>query len=99
MAEYILQILKSNLMIVFSWGFYNPQQLSNGLKFNVEGFKYKGEVKVIYNEATDLFDITLENNTKVDDVYADNLVNVIDNLVEKTDDYKERITQKYNIHF
>ena len=99
MAEYILQILKSNLMIVFSWGFNNPQRLSNGLKFKVEGFKYKGEVKVIYNKATDLFDITLENNTKVDDVYADNLINVIDNLVEKTDDYKERITQEYNIHF
>ena len=52
MAEYILQILRSQLMVVFSWGFHKPQRLpkDSGLKFQVEGLKYKGTVEVIYNE-------------------------------------------------
>lgn len=27
MAEYILEILRSQLMVVFSWGFHKPQRL------------------------------------------------------------------------
>ena len=61
MAEYILQILRSQLMVVFSWGFHKPQRLpkDSGLKFQVEGLKYKGTVEVIYNESMDLFDVVL----------------------------------------
>lgn len=29
MAKYILRILKSQLMIMFSWGFHNPVALDN----------------------------------------------------------------------
>ena len=97
MAEYILQILRSQLMAVFSWGFHNPQRLPNdkGLKFCVQGFKYTGKVKVIYNEGSDLFEVHLSDGTKVEDVYLDNLVEVIDNLVEKTSNYEQRVQQEY----
>lgn len=100
MAEYIMQILHSQLMVVFSWGFNNPKRLpeDKGLSFLVNGFKYTGKVKVIYNEGADLFDVHLADGTTVEDVYLDSLVNVIDCLVERTDDYKERLEKEYGIH-
>lgn len=99
MGEYILQILRSQLMVVFSWGFHNPQRLPNSLRFHVQGFKYQGEVEVIYIEGKDLFHITLiDNSVNVEDVYVDNLVEVIDNLVEKTTNYKQRVEEEYGLN-
>ena len=71
---------------------------NTGLQFCVEGFKYQGVVEVRYNEGSDLFEVSLNDGTKVEDVYLDSLVNVIDNLVEKTNNYRERIEQEYNVH-
>ena len=100
MAEYILQILRTQLMVVFSWGFNSPKRLpeDKGLSFFVEGFKYQGKVKVIYNEGSDLFEVHLSDGTKVEDVYLDCLVNVIDGLVERTDNYKTKVEEEYGIH-
>ena len=97
MAEYILQILKSQLMVLCSWGPHNFKRLpeDQGLSFLVEGFKYTGKVKVIYNEGSDLFEVHLSDGTKVEDVYLDNLVEVIDNLVEKTTNYEQKVKQEY----
>ena len=97
MAEYIMTILRSQLMVVFSWGFNSPKMLPDdkGLRFNVEGFKYSGVVEVIYNIGSDLFEVHLSDGTKVEDVYLDNLVEVIDNLVEKTSNYEQRVQQEY----
>ena len=96
MAKYILHILRTQPIVVFSWGFHNAHDLPNGLRFNVDGFKYTGVVEVSYNVGNDLFDVVLSgNNTKVEDVYLDNLVEVIDNLVEKTSDYKHRVEVEY----
>ena len=98
MAEYIMAILRSQLMVVFSWGFSSPKRLPNntGLQFSVEGFKHQGVVEVRYNEGSDLFEVSLNNGTKVEDVYLDSLVNVIDSRVEKCPDYQERVRQEYN---
>ena len=97
MAEYIMTILHSQLMVVFSWGFNSPKRLPDdkGLRFNVEGFKYSGVVEVIYNIGSDLFEVHLSDGTKVEDVYLDNLVEVIDSLVEKTLNYEQRVQQEY----
>lgn len=88
-------------MVVFSWGFNNPTAIENGLRFKVQGFKFKGTVEVEYNEGTDLFDIRLIQNGKVvetiEDVYLDSLVDVIDNHVEKVDNYKQRVINTYAI--
>ena len=87
-------------MVVFSWGFHNPQPLPNGkgLKFQVEGFKYKGTVEVVYIDGKDLFEVVLtDNGEKVEDVYLDCLVSVIDNLVEKTSNYQERVEEEYGL--
>ena len=95
MAKYILQILITQPIIVFSWSFNAPIAIANGLRFNVQGFKFSGTVEIVYNEGTDLFDVRLIKNGNVvelvEGVYLDSLVNVIDCRVEKVDDYKQRV--------
>ncbi len=98
MAEYILSILRSQLMVMWSWGFNSPTRLAEdrGLAFKVQGYKYKGWVKVMYDEGLDTFSVILKKTGKVvEDVYFDELVNVIDSLVERTADYEERVKNDY----
>lgn len=101
MANYIMKILRSYAMVVFSWGFNSPIAIANGLRFKVQGFKFKGSVEVEYNEVTDLFNVRLIKNGKVveliEDVYLDSLVDVIDYRVEKVDNYKQRVINTYSI--
>lgn len=101
MAKYIMSILKTQLMVVWSWGFHKPMALENGLKFMVTGFKFKGVVSIVYNEAQDLFDVSFIKSNKVvkkyDGLYFDMLISAIDDFVEKTSDYKERVTAEYSI--
>lgn len=103
MANYIFSILKSQPLILFSWGFISPKALEDdkGLIFSVNGFKHKGWVKVIYNEGKDLFEVILidDNNNevkKIEDVYIDLLVEVIDYAVERTNDYDDRVREFYS---
>ena len=95
MAKYILQIIITQPIIVFSWGFNTPIAIANGLRFKVQGFKFSGTVEIVYNEGTDLFDVKLIKDGNVvelvEGVYLDSLVNVIDCRVEKVDDYKQRV--------
>lgn len=100
MAEYILQILRSQLMVVFSWGFNSPTSLpyDKGLAFRVDAFKFQGEVKVIYNDGADLFEVHLSNGHIEEDVYADCLVQVIDGLVERTNNYKQSVEEFYHLN-
>ena len=102
MAKYILQILKSRIFIIMSWGFHHPVAIENGLRFNVNGFIHQGKVEVIYNASSDLFEVRLLNTDgtikeQTSDVYLDCLVNVIDGMVERCPDYKERVKDEYGI--
>ena len=103
MADYILRILRSQLIVIFSWGFHNPIALSDnqGLRFNVQGFKFKGVVEIVYNEGWDLFDIRFIKNDKVvdtiEEIYLDSLVDVIDDYVERTPNYNQRVKEQYSI--
>ena len=86
-------------MVLFSWGPHNFKRLpeDKGLSFQVEGFKYHGKVIVMYNAGTDLFEVILaKTGEKVEDVYLDNLVSVIDGLVEKIADYRDRVVAEYS---
>ncbi|MBQ7855194.1 MAG: hypothetical protein IJ352_09290 [Muribaculaceae bacterium] len=98
MADYIMQILQTQLMVVLSWGFNNPIALTGnrGLKFDVNGFLYQGTVEVIYNEGSDLFDVII-GMMCIEGVYFDQLVEVIDNAVERTDNYNKIVKQTYNL--
>lgn len=101
MAKYIMSILRTQLMVVWSWGFNSPIAVKNGLRFKVQGYKFRGVVEVVYNEGKDLFDVSFIKANKViksvEDVYFDMLVDVIDNYVEKTSDYKKRVKQQYSL--
>lgn len=104
MAEYILSILRTQLMVVFSWGFHRPTALPNdgGLAFKVDGFKHRGWVFVKYNEGKDLFNVELRDKSLnvvrcIEDVFFDQLIAVIDNAVEHTENYEEQIKGLYNI--
>lgn len=96
MAKYILSILKSSGSIMQSWGACKFLIIENGLEFSVNGFKHKGLVHVIYREGKDLFEVQLlTKRSKLlsvsTDVYIDELVSRIDNLVELTENYEESV--------
>lgn len=106
-ANYIREILLSQLMVVFSWGARNFKSIGEseegegGLLFNVNGFKHQGQVKIMLNWL-DLFDVYLLNEDgclkkKIEDVYIDSLIEVIDCAIEKVDNYEERVKREYSI--
>ena len=102
MAKYILSILRTQPMIVFTWGFHQALALENGLQFRVNGYKFQGRVRVLYNAGADLFDVVLldrDGNVakRENEVYLDCLVDVIDRLLEKTDDYVARVGNQYGL--
>jgi len=104
LAKYIWTILTSQPIILMSWGI-DPKTVKTielGLEFRVDGFKHAGLVRVTLNETEDLFEVTLidDNGTTVDtiqSVFCDNLVAVIDDAVEKTDNYEKSICAEYGI--
>lgn len=95
LAQYILSVLRTDLMVVFSWGFRNPVAIKNGLRFYVNGFKHQGWVEIVYDEGWDLFTIRLIKGGKlvkeIEQVYVDSLVNTIDNAIERTADYAKDV--------
>ena len=101
MAKYIMSILKTQLMVVWSWGFHQPMALQNGLRFKVTGFKFRGVVDIVYNEGRDLFDISFIKSNKVvksvDGVYFDMLIDVLDDFIERTPDYDKRVAAEYSL--
>lgn len=95
MAAYILSIFRTQPMIVFSWGFHGAYAIKDGLCFSVNGYLHQGEVEVKYDGGADLFEVHLSDGRIEADVYADCLVNVIDGMVERCDQYKERVQAHY----
>lgn len=102
MAQYILAILRTQLMIVFSWGFHNARAIENGLAFYVQGYKHTGRVEVVYDEGWDLFSARTINQDgtikeQQDGIYLDGLVDAIDAMVEKTEDYTAMVQEQYGL--
>ena len=104
LAKYIWTILTSYPIILMSWGI-DPKTVKTielGLEFHVQGFKHTGLVRVTLNEGLDLFEVSLiDENDKIvntiESVFCDNLVAVIDDAVEKCENYQERISQEYQL--
>ncbi len=103
-AGYILSIFRTNPFVVMSWGI-NPATITIvdvGVKFHVQGFIHTGYVQVVLNEGEDLFEVTLiseegETLKTIEHIFVDNLICVIDSVVEKCENYSERISQEYGI--
>lgn len=102
MAKYIWSILKTESMIVASWGL-NPETIKvidHGIEFHVQGFKHTGKVQIVLNEGKDLFEIYLipdsgEKQKTTEDIFVEDLVSVIDRNVELADNYEKRVSQEY----
>ena len=96
MTEYILTILRSNPVVVMSWGAQKFRVLEDdkGLTFEVNGFRYKGIVKVEYDRGSDTFNVIVGKET-VEDVHLNEVVDVLDVLIETGDmdagDYEETV--------
>lgn len=100
MAAYILSIFRTQPMIVFSWGFHGAYAIKDGLCFSVNGYLHHGEVEVKYDGGADLFVVNTLNEDgsikqQVEDVYLDCLVRVIDGMVERISNYKEKVKETY----
>jgi hypothetical protein len=90
-----LDLLRSGGMITMSWGVDNIQILehdgeSRGLKFSVNGYKFQGEVTLSVN-FLDYYQIRFFQDGKevdmFDDVVVFDVINMIDEKVEKQENY------------
>lgn len=101
-ANYIIQILRTQLMVVFSWGFQTPVAIPNGLRFSVNGYLHKGKVEVVYDEGWDLFRVRAINSDgsikeEQEGIYIDGLIAAIDTMVERCPDYETRVKKDYGL--
>ncbi|HVA97751.1 MAG TPA: hypothetical protein VNG53_02570 [Bacteroidia bacterium] len=81
------QLITLGRIEVMSWGSHNWQGGNDFLQFKVQGFKFKGIVKITYMP-TDVYKIEFIKKNEIvetyNDVYFDEMVNIIDNYVEYT---------------
>ena len=92
----INSILSSRMNVIMSWGLHNKRVITDGVRFDVQGFKFTGEVKIIFDFArsaeTNLTTFKVQIGDEVTTgVTADELIDFIDERVEKVDNYEEAV--------
>ena len=92
----INSILSSRMNVIMSWGLHNKRTITDGVKFDVQGFKFTGEVKIIFDFArsaeTNLTTFKVQIGDEVTTgVTADELIDYIDERVELVDNYEEAV--------
>lgn len=104
MVLYIMSIFSTQPNVVMSWGVckFRALQGNSGIIFHVQGYKFNGWVKIVYDEGADLFNVFYLSNLgktvkEQKGIYFDELVNTIDEYVEKTPDYNQRVMQQYGV--
>ena len=84
------QIKAIDPMAIFAWGAKDLVNMGDGLKFKTSGLtRYKGYVYVKYNSGKDLYEVQFFRLRKLEvkydeivkDVYAEDLVSIIDRVV------------------
>lgn len=100
MARYIWSIIANDPSLPMSWGvdLESLECTDNALEFHVQGFLHTGNVRIVYIERADLFQVSLydeegKETKRINDVYLDNLAEVIDLNVEnnRVDDYNAKV--------
>ena len=100
MARYIWSIIANDPSLPMSWGvdLESLECTDNAMEFHVQGFLHTGNVRIVYIEGADLFQVSLydeegEETKRINDVYLDNLAEVIDLNVEnnRVDDYNAKV--------
>ena len=92
----INSILSSRMNVIMSWGLHNKRVITDGVKFDVQGFKFTGEVKIIFDftrsAETNLTTFKVQIGDEVTTgVTADELIDYIDEQVELVDNYEEAV--------
>ena len=92
----INDILSSRMNIIMSWGLHNKRAITDGVRFDVQGFKFTGEVKIIFDftrsAETNLTTFKVQIGDEVTTgVTADELIDYIDERVELVDNYEEAV--------
>jgi len=91
--------------VVWSWGAHNFTNFFNkALTFKVQGFKHKGIVDITYNRVPDLFNVEIRNShynlvSETNEVYVDQLVEIIDRLVETDNDSSKEYKTEVENHY
>ena len=80
------QLFHYGKQILWSWGAHAWTGGEDFLVFKVQGYKLKGFVRITLN-GLDLYDICFKNHNgeaikEMNDVYAEDMVSIIDNEVE-----------------
>ena len=92
----INEILDSRLNVVYSWGLHNKRVITDGVRFYLQGFKFTGEVKITFDfsrsHASDktTFKVQIGDDVSTG-VTAEELIDFIDERVEKVDNYEEAV--------
>lgn len=92
----INDILGSRLSVVFSWGLHNKKAIPFGVRFDVQGFKYTDEVKITFDFVESHASKKMTFKVQIGDevttgVTAEELIDFIDERVEKVDNYEEAV--------
>ena len=92
----INDILSSRMNVIMSWGLHNKRAITDGVRFDVQGFKFTGEVKIIFDFArsaeTNLVSFKVQIGDEVTTgVTAEELIDFIDERVELVDNYEEAV--------
>ena len=98
-VQELMQLLKMDISIFWSWGAHNftvdSTKRTRMFRMNVQGNHHKGHVYIFVN-GMDLFDVYLTSTSGIikhpekdiiKDLYFDQLVEVIDNRIERIPDY------------
>ena len=80
--------------MVWSWGLHNKRVITDGVRFDVQGFKFTGEVKITFDFARShankksTFKVQISDDVSTG-ITAEELIDFIDERVEKVDNYEE----------
>ena len=92
----INEILRRRINVVFSWGLHNKRVINDGVRFDVQGFKFTGEVKITFDYARShankksTFKVQIGDDVSTG-ITAEELIDFIDERVEKVDNYEEAV--------
>ena len=82
--------------IIMSWGLHNKRVITDGVKFDVQGFKFTGEVKITFDftrshaNKKSTFKVQIGDDVSTG-ITTENLIDFIDERVEKVDNYEEAV--------
>ena len=92
----INEMLRRRMNVVLSWGLHNKRVITDGVRFDVQGFKFTGEVKITFDFARShaskktTFKVQIGDDVSTG-IMAENLIDFIDERVEKVDNYEEAV--------